>query len=359
MRVSVVVPTYNGCRRLKVTLESVLAQTVPPFELIVVDDGSTDDTKQVCAGFGDAITYLAVTNGGQQRARNLGTGRATGDWIAFLDHDDLWHPEYLAELAEFHASHSFDLVFCDSLTRREVATDYVLAEGTRFTAFPPRGYWQGMGAETTGRWSVLERYGYAQYLEFHPAQPSVMTIRKDLFERLGGYDERMRGNSAENFEFELRVLREARVGLMWRPLVTITRHQKNASANGSKMAMDLVDCLRFARDHHDLSPPEAAALLVELQRRLPPAMDGAFTLRRFDELRDYRAILAEPPDLKIRVKCGVARLPHSLANLCADVITRRIAARSVPAARRNRRAAVGTREIAAPVDDEELYVQSP
>jgi hypothetical protein len=180
-----------------------------------------------------------------------------------------------------------------------------------------------------------------------------------LFERLGGYDERMRGNSAENFEFELRALREARVGLMWRPLVTITRHQKNASANGSKMAMDLVDCLQFAREHHGLTSHEAAAVRMELQRRLPHAMDGAFTLRRFDELRDYRTILAEPPGLKIRLKCGLARLPHSLANLCADVLTRGITPPSVPVPQPNRRAAVEAREIATAVDDDELYVQTP
>ena len=105
MRVSVVVPTYNASSRLKATIRSVLAQTTPPIEVIIVDDGSTDDTKLVCAAFGDAIVYLAVANAGQQRARNLGVRRATGEWIALLDHDDLWHPEYLAELAAFGHGH--------------------------------------------------------------------------------------------------------------------------------------------------------------------------------------------------------------------------------------------------------------
>jgi glycosyltransferase involved in cell wall biosynthesis len=322
MLISVVVPTYNACCRLKSTLESVLAQTTPPLEIVVVDDGSTDDTKQVCEAFGAAIIYVSLSNGGQQRARNRGVERAAGEWIAFLDHDDLWHPQYLAELAEFHGGHAFDLVFCDSLTIREEGTASSTLKGTRFTAFAPVGYWESMGLKTTERWSVLERYGYAEYLGFHPAQPSVMTIRKDLFQRLGGYDERMRGSSAENFEFELRALQVARVGLIWRPLVTITRHDGNASVDGSKAAMDLVDCLRFVQQHHSLKPDERKALETELQRRLPSAIDGAFALRRFDALRSYRRILAVPSELKTRIKCGIAALPRYAANLCVDVLSR-------------------------------------
>ncbi len=322
MRISVVIPTYNASRRLKTTIESVLAQTVPPHEIIVVNDGSTDDTTLICAAFGDAIIPIEVPNGGQQRARNIGVERATGDWISFLDHDDLWHPGYLAELTEFQSAHAFDLAICDSQNAREDEKGQLATGGNRFTEFAPEGYWRGMGVETSGRWSVLERYDYARYLAFHPAQPSVMTIRADLFRRLGGYDERMRGSSAENFEFELRALRPARVGLIWRPLVTITRHAGNASVDGSKMAMDVVDCLRFVLAHHDISISERNAVEAELQRRLPDAIDGAFTLRRFRELRGYRAMLAARPSVRTRVKCGIALLPQSIAGLCADAITR-------------------------------------
>jgi glycosyltransferase involved in cell wall biosynthesis len=323
MRVSVVVPTFNASARLKATIRSVLAQTLPPHEIIIVDDGSTDDTKQVCAAFGDAVIVIPVPNGGQQRARNLGVERATGEWISFLDHDDLWDPEYLAEVAEFQRGHAVDLIFCDSRTVLEDGTNHEIKDGTRFTALAPPGYWPGMGVDPADRWSVLERYGYAQYLAFHPAQPSVTTIRKDFFQRTGGYDERMRGSSAENFEFEVRALRSARVGLIWRPLVSITRHGGNASADGSKMAMDLVDCLRFVQLNHDLAPAERVTVEAELQRRLRNAMNGAFTLRRFGALREYRAMLTSAPDTKMRIKCGLARLPRGVAGLCADLIERR------------------------------------
>ena len=322
MRVSAVIPTYNASARLRTTIESVLAQTEPPLEIIVVDDGSTDDTRQVCAAFGGAISYLAVENGGQQRARNLGARRASGEWIAFLDHDDLWQLAYLAELRAMHDCHTFDLAYCNSDTRWEQPPANRVPNGDRFTELAPDGYWANLGVDPASRWAVLERYDYRQFLVFHPVQPSVMTIRNDLFQALGGFDPRMRGSSAEDFEFALRAIRAARVGLIWRPLVTITRHPGNASVDGSKMAMDLVDCLRFAHEHHDLAPAERRALEAELQRRLPDAMDGAFTLRRFQALRDYRAMLSDAPGMKMKLKCGITRLPRPLARLCASALTR-------------------------------------
>lgn len=70
----------------------MLHQTAPAHEVVVVDDGSTDATPQACAGFGARDRVLRVPNGGQQHARNLGVEAATGDWVALLDHDDLWDP---------------------------------------------------------------------------------------------------------------------------------------------------------------------------------------------------------------------------------------------------------------------------
>jgi GT2 family glycosyltransferase len=323
-RISVVVPTYNACGRLRATLAAVLAQTVRPHEIIVVDDGSTDATPSVCAAFGAAIHYLRVENGGQQRARNLGVAQASGAWIALLDHDDLWTPQYIAELMEFHASNDVDLTVCDAAVVTEDATGARRTRtASRLTGMAPSGYWRAMGADPTGRWSVLPRYDYARYLAFHPAQPSVMSIRTSLYRSLGGFDERMRGSAAENFEFELRALRVARVGLIWRPLVTIVDHAAAAGADGAGMAMDLVDCLTFALAHHGLTAAEADAVASERQRRLPPAMAAAFLARRFDRLRRYRRMFLGRPDLKTRIKCALARLPPPAAGLAADLLAGR------------------------------------
>jgi glycosyltransferase involved in cell wall biosynthesis len=95
-RVSVVIPTYNRADKVRGAIESVLAQTFSDLEVIVVDDGSSDDTRQVLSGaFDDRIRYYAQTNQGASVARNKGIEKARGEWIAFLDSDDLWEREKL------------------------------------------------------------------------------------------------------------------------------------------------------------------------------------------------------------------------------------------------------------------------
>lgn len=92
-RVSVVIPTYNRSRALVRALESVFAQTEPVLETIVVDDGSTDDTQAVLAGFGSRVRAIRKSNGGAGAARNAGIEAARGEFVAFLDDDDAWLPE--------------------------------------------------------------------------------------------------------------------------------------------------------------------------------------------------------------------------------------------------------------------------
>jgi glycosyltransferase involved in cell wall biosynthesis len=95
MKVSVVIPTYNSGPLVVEAVQSVLAQTRPAYEIIVVDDGSTDDTAERLAAFGGQIQYIRQANARVAAARNTGVAAATGDAIAFLDADDAWHPEKL------------------------------------------------------------------------------------------------------------------------------------------------------------------------------------------------------------------------------------------------------------------------
>jgi len=93
MKVSVIIPTYNRARYLKSSIDSVLSQTYTDIELIVVDDGSTDNTKEVVQKYDNKIIYEHIPNGGVANARNHGMKLASGDYIAYLDSDDLYYPE--------------------------------------------------------------------------------------------------------------------------------------------------------------------------------------------------------------------------------------------------------------------------
>lgn len=93
--VSVVIPCYNGAGFLREALESAVSQTQPPREVIVVDDGSTDESAEVAATFGDPVRVIRQANQGKSAARNTGIRAASGDLIAFLDADDIWMPHKL------------------------------------------------------------------------------------------------------------------------------------------------------------------------------------------------------------------------------------------------------------------------
>lgn len=99
IRFSVVIPTYNRARLIGRAIDCVLRQTYPCQELIVVDDGSTDDTVNVVRAAGPQVRLIQADHGGPSKARNRGVREAVSEWIAFLDSDDLWHPEYLARMA--------------------------------------------------------------------------------------------------------------------------------------------------------------------------------------------------------------------------------------------------------------------
>lgn len=110
LRISCIVPVFNGAQYLEGSLESVLSQTHPPIEVIVVDDGSTDSTPSVAQAFGPRIRYVRQDNAGPAAARNRGVELSMGEFVAFQDADDLWHPTKLARQAErFVARPELDL----------------------------------------------------------------------------------------------------------------------------------------------------------------------------------------------------------------------------------------------------------
>jgi glycosyltransferase involved in cell wall biosynthesis len=113
-RVSVVMPAYNSAATVKDAIESVLAQTYPDFEIVVIDDGSVDDTERVVRQFGDRVRYFKQENGGVSVARNTGIKKSLGTYVAFLDSDDIWVPGKLAEqIPWLEADPKVGLVYCD------------------------------------------------------------------------------------------------------------------------------------------------------------------------------------------------------------------------------------------------------
>ena len=143
--VSVIIPVYNGARYLAAAIESVLAQTVKPDEIIVVDDGSTDATPAIMVSYRKHIIGLNQANRGAASAMNRGVAAATGTLLAFLDADDLWEPNKTEiQLCALVADPSLDAVF--GLVHQFVSPELDTATAARFVC--PAGPQRGVGTST-------------------------------------------------------------------------------------------------------------------------------------------------------------------------------------------------------------------
>ncbi len=114
-KVSICIPTYNCSDVVRETIDSVLSQTLSDLEVIVVDDGSTDDTQAVVEGIEDGrVSYYRKENGGVSSARNLGLSKASGEYTAFLDHDDLWPDDFIEVMINrLQKSQNYGLAYCN------------------------------------------------------------------------------------------------------------------------------------------------------------------------------------------------------------------------------------------------------
>lgn len=186
--VSVIIPTYNRSNVLKKTIESVIAQTFTDFELIVVSNGSTDDTPQVVNSFQDArIRFVEQENsGGPSSPRNHGARIANGKYLAFTDNDDPWLPIKLAEQVQV----------------MEANPDVGLCYGNSIR-FDEQGEWY---VEHENGPTNINKLLYKSTI----AVSSVM-VRKDLFDRIGGYDESKWVGPFEDYEFNMRYAAHAPV----------------------------------------------------------------------------------------------------------------------------------------------------
>jgi GT2 family glycosyltransferase len=133
--VSVIIPAFNAASHIRAALDSVLAQNLTDYEVLLINDGSPDTARleQVIQPYVSQITYLTRQNGGPSAARNMGIQRARGEWLAFLDSDDAWLPNYLAEQIKFLREDSaLDMVYCDAILAGDAN-----AEGKTFMQICP------------------------------------------------------------------------------------------------------------------------------------------------------------------------------------------------------------------------------
>lgn len=223
VKFSVIIPVYNGAATIAGALQSVLEQTYPPHEIIVVDDGSADQTVEVVRRFGNRIRYFHQENKGVSAARNTGAEIASGDWLAFLDADDWYYPDRLRWHGEWiEEDPSLDFLTGDqeyrrpdgTLIRKSMKSTIAGRSLLRRVADHPRALMTG------------DELGY--FIEDHFGDTPTLSVPRRTFLDLGGYP--VGYAVCEDVNFLIRLCaRSHRIGVICRPLAVYCVHQDSAT----------------------------------------------------------------------------------------------------------------------------------
>jgi glycosyltransferase involved in cell wall biosynthesis len=176
--VSVIIPTFNRAGIVTRAIDSVLGQTYRPVEVVVVDDGSTDDTPRVLQAYGDTIVSVVQNNAGPSAARNRGIRESKGDLIGFLDSDDLWLPTKLERQVDLlqRAGSEVPCCLCDTLLRRLNQPDQSAFQIAWLRLNEPQGLWLNPATVLATRFVLFCQ---------------AVLIRRDFLLACGGFDERL------------------------------------------------------------------------------------------------------------------------------------------------------------------------
>lgn len=266
IRVSVIIPAYNGDRYISEAIDSVLAQTYSEYEIIVVDDGSTDRTPEIVRQYGDRVNYLSQTNQGVAASRNLGLAAARGKYIAFLDQDDL----FLAH---------------------KLSTQVALLEGNATLGIVNSG-WQivderGEVKAAVQPWEQIPQLNCANLVIWKPVFLGAMLFRRSWLERSQGFDISL----TQTPDVDL-VMRLAMMGCpaAWVEQTTVKyrQHDANASKDTLLQAKELNDITMrfFARPN---LPPELKTL--EAESRYQSLIWSAWRLHQTEHLSQMSSYL--------------------------------------------------------------------
>ena len=267
LNVSVIIPAYNGALYIGKAIESVLAQDYDNYEIIVVDDGSRDNTKEVITQYQNQLKYIYQNNQGVAQARNKGLESATGKYIAFLDQDDFFLPKKLsAQVAILDNDASIGLV--------NSGWEIVNREGRKLAAVEP--------------WYNLPQLDLKSLIVWKPVFLGAMLFRRSWLDRCDNFDTELE----QTPDVDL-VLRLAGIGCpaTWVKQTTVAyrQHEKNASKNTSLQARELDFILERFFDNSHLTPKVKA---LEAESRYQSLVWSAWRLYdggNFPEMTNYLA----------------------------------------------------------------------
>jgi len=269
--VSIIIPTFNRAHFLNKAIGSVLSQTCSAIELIVVDDGSEDDTGNVVSGYKGLVKYIKQKNRGVSAARNLGIKNSSGGFIAFLDSDDWWDRDKLAV----------------QLAKMRQSPDYIISH--------TQEVWHKNGRLLNQKKKHKKHHGYIfdKCLAMCCVSMSTAMVRRGLFDSVGLFDESL--PCCEDYDFWLRVSARHEFLLIDRPLTLKDggRPDQVSSIYATGMDRFRIESILKLLKSNCLSPDQRSIAIHELRKKCRIYGNGCVKHGRADEGRHYLQLAAK------------------------------------------------------------------
>jgi glycosyltransferase involved in cell wall biosynthesis len=283
-RVAVVIPAYNGSALLPETLDSIVGQTLPPAEIVVVDDGSPQSLDGCIRTYEPkGVRFLRMPNRGVNAARNTGAEVTNSPWLAFCDQDDIWLPRKLERQMELlNQAQDCQYCICDL---RNFSTDG-LAERSHFDFAPP-GYWDVARRDYGPAGFVIDRNMFTDFLTFQPALPATALLGREFFKTMGGWNLETSKYCTNDFEFHLLCANQPPIAVVPEVLVHYRRHAGNWSADELKQDFGGVEILEYMLSRYEVARHHEGRLRKEIEQRTLECADRAFFEGRLDLFREY------------------------------------------------------------------------
>jgi glycosyltransferase involved in cell wall biosynthesis len=253
--ISVIIPTYNRANSICKTVESVLAQTYSPVEVIVVNDGSTDDTKSRLESYGENIRVVNQQNGGPSAARHAGAQVSRGEFLAFIDSDDIWLPEFLERCtsALHKAGSGTPCCVTNAVLQR------TSGKHKRNTSFDSSTLYS---RHSEGLWWNATEVLVSRFVQ--TSQTSL--IRRTAYDKAGGFDPSLRYN--EDLDLALRLSLLGPWAFIAEPLVIWRQSEDSISLAVLRNNLPFRECeLRMWRRFEKLAEPYGQRLVRKVRRQ--------------------------------------------------------------------------------------------
>ncbi len=294
--VSVIIPSFNNADFLPECIESALSQDYSNKEIIVIDDGSTDNTKALLSQYANKVNFIYKQNGGPASARNFGIRHSCGEYVAFLDADDIWFSNKLSAQIEYMKAH------------KEI--------GLCFTNFTFRQDTEELRYSEINR-MLNSKNLFNELLKGNFINTSTVILRRELLDISGTFDEDPRLISVEDYNLWLRLSRICKFGFLKEVLVIRRNHPKSLSYNFEKMyKADLYNFEKIMSEFPEWNLSNNKNYKRGYANYLYKFGDEYFYRKQYKQAKNFlaRSLQVHPFNIKALLRFGLTLFPDGILN---------------------------------------------